>query len=141
MGAPKTRSILYRLIDAGRLARKALLVPLLERGLEPGDDAVLFMLRSGSGIAQADLCSALGLEPTVLERCLKRLIAHDLIDRRASGPDLVPALVLTRRGARIRALLAERWAALEAALLVNLDRKQRKALRKVLGRFVEALRH
>ena len=49
MSRPSSRSTLYRLIEAGQLAHRALLLPLSERGLEPGDDAILFELgRAGT---------------------------------------------------------------------------------------------
>lgn len=44
MSRPSSRSTLYQLIKAGQLAHRALLLPLSERGLEPGDDAILFEL-------------------------------------------------------------------------------------------------
>ncbi len=141
MGKPKARSILYQLIEAGQLARKALLVPLVERGLEPGDDAVLFLLRRGDRAAtEADLLAALGVERGILEPRLLRLKDHDLIDRRAIGPDLAPGLALTDRGERIRELLVGHWSMLEEALLADVNRKDRKVLRKALARMVELLR-
>jgi hypothetical protein len=49
MSKPSASSTLYRLIEAGQLAHQALLVPLVERGLEAGDDAVLFILAERHG--------------------------------------------------------------------------------------------
>src|SRR5690606_8422272 len=94
MAGPGTRSILYRLIEAGQLARRALLVPLGERGLEAGDDAILLMLRRHPGAAEADLAVALGLDVAVLHDRLRRLFARDLLVLRHSG------LALTERGTR-----------------------------------------
>ena len=140
MGKPKARSILYRLIEAGHLARKALLVPLVERGLEPGDDAVLFLLRDQRGATEAELVVALGIDAAILEPRLARLRDRNLIDRRAVGPDLAPGLALTERGERIRDILAGHWSMLEEALLAEVDKKQRKALRTTLARMIELLR-
>jgi DNA-binding MarR family transcriptional regulator len=92
MGKPKARSILYRLIEAGQLTRKALLVPLLERGLEPGDDAVLFLLHDQLGASEVDIAAALGMEHPALEERLSRLREHDLVSRRAIGPELARGL-------------------------------------------------
>lgn len=139
MSTPSPRSTLYRLIEAGQLAHKALQAPLRERGLEPGDDAVLFALgRSGTG--EAELASALGLGAEQLEPRLSRLMERDLVRRQAVGPELTPGLALTDRGTRIRDALAEHWSELEEALLGDLKKKRRKALAETLGRIVELLR-
>jgi DNA-binding MarR family transcriptional regulator len=139
MSRPSSRSTLYRLIEAGQLAHKALLVPLIERGLEPGDDAVLFVL-GRSGITEAALAAELGLPRDALDARLARLIERELVRRQAVGPDLVPGLALTERGVRIRDSLAENWAQLEEALMGELKTRQRKKLADKLKRFVELLR-
>ena len=140
MGKPKARSVLYRLIEVGQLTRAALLVPLRERGLEPGDDAILFLLHDQLGATEADLAAALGISDAALEERLTRLAERDLIARRAIGPELAPGLALTERGDRIRELLTANWKGLEDALLGELPRKHQKKLRKTLGRLIELLR-
>jgi len=138
MSKPSSSSVLYRLIAAGQLAHKALLVPLKERGLEPGDDAILFEL-GRSGTTEADLAAELGLPPEHLAQRLSRLIERDLIDRRAVGPELVPGVALTDRGVRIRNSLADHWAQLEEALMGELKPKQRRKFGNILRRFTELL--
>lgn len=140
MTRTQSRSVLYRLIEAGQLTRQALLVPLRERGLEPGDDAVLFTLHREGGATEADLAQETGLEGAALESRIARLIERDLVARMAIGPELAPGLALTDRGERLREHLAGNWEELEAALLGDLSPKKRKKLRKTLGRFVELLR-
>ena len=140
MSKPKASSTLYRLIEAGQLAHQALLVPLVERGLEPGDDAVLFLLGSNNGASETELADHTGLDAEAVERRINRLMERDLVARRAIGPDLVPGLALTDRGERIRAVLADNWTELENALLGELKDKKRNALGKTLARFVELLR-
>jgi DNA-binding MarR family transcriptional regulator len=139
MSKPSARSTLYRLIEAGQLAHKALLVPLLERGLEPGDDAVLFVL-GRAGTTEAELGVELGLEGEALERRVQRLCERELVARQAVGPELQPGLALTERGERIKDILAGNWEELENALLGELKKKQRKRLGDTLKRFVELLR-
>jgi DNA-binding MarR family transcriptional regulator len=131
--------MLYRLIEAGQLAHKALLVPLRERGLEPGDDAVLFLL-ARAGTSQGELATQLGVEPEHLQARLERLLERDLIRHQAVGPQLTPGIALTERGTRIRDALAEHWSELEEALLGDYKKKRRKSLGEMLGRFVELLR-
>ena len=87
MSKPSASSTLYRLIEAGQLARQRLMVPLLERGLEPGDDAVLFELGMRRGATEAELAAALEVSPEAAAARLDRLIGRDLVARRAVGPD------------------------------------------------------
>jgi DNA-binding MarR family transcriptional regulator len=138
MSRPSPNSALYQLIAAGQLAHKALLVPLKERGLEPGDDAVLFEL-GRSGTTEEALADELGLPLDMLAPRLARLIERDLVDRRAVGPELVPGFALTERGLRIRNSLADHWAQLEDALLGELRPKHRKRFGKILRRFTDLL--
>src|SRR6218665_2499025 len=85
MAKPKARSTLYRLIEAGQLARRALLIPLLDRNLEPGDDAIIFALRSRLGATAAALAEELELAPATLDPRLARLADRDVITRQAIG--------------------------------------------------------
>ncbi len=138
MSKPSPSSVLYRLIAAGQLAHQALLVPLKERGLEPGDDAVLFEL-GRSGTTEQALANELGLPIDMLAPRLTRLIERDLIDRRAVGPELIPGVALTERGIRIRNSLADHWTQLEEALLGELKPKQQKKFGQILRRFTDLL--
>src|SRR5690606_20687374 len=127
MSRPSSRSTLYRLIEAGQLAHKALLLPLMERGLEPGDDAILFEL-GRSGTTEAALAAELGLSEDALAARLSRLLDRELVTRQAVGPELAAGVALTERGRRIRNGLADHWAQLEDALMGELKPKQRKKL-------------
>lgn len=140
MSKPSASSTLYRLIEAGQLARQRLMVPLLERGLEPGDDAVLFELGMRRGATEAELAAALEVSPEAAAARLDRLIGRDLVARRAVGPELAPGVALTERGERIRTLLADNWTELENALFGELKRKHRERLADTLARFVDLLR-
>jgi DNA-binding MarR family transcriptional regulator len=139
MSRPSSRSTLYRLIEAGQLAHKALLLPLMERGLEPGDDAILFEL-GRAGTTEAGLAAELGLDEAALDTRLSRLFDRGLVTRQAVGPELAPGVALTERGVRIRNGLADHWAQLEDALMGELKPKQRKKMADRLKRFVALLR-
>ncbi|ODT68145.1 MAG: hypothetical protein ABS75_21480 [Pelagibacterium sp. SCN 63-23] len=121
------------------MAHKALLVPLLEKGLEPGDDAILFEL-GRAGTTEVDLAAELGLPIEALALRLERLAGRDLVTRQAVGPQLQPGIALTERGRRIRNALAEHWAQIEEALMGEMKPKQRKKFGVTLARFVELLR-
>jgi DNA-binding MarR family transcriptional regulator len=135
MSRPSANSTLYRLIQAGQLAHHALLAPLRERGLEPGDDAILFEL-GRTAKAETELADALGLSLASLTGRLNRLSDRELIVSQAVGAELLPGIALTDRGARIRDGLAENWAQLEIALLHELKPKHRKRLSQQLKRFI-----
>lgn len=139
MAKPSSRSALYRLIEAGQLAHKAVLLPLVEKGLEPGDDAILFEL-ARSGTTEADLAAELGMSREALASRLDRLADRGIITRQAVGPLLEPGIALTERGTRIRNGLADHWAQIEDALLGELKPKGRRKLNRALARFVELLR-
>jgi DNA-binding MarR family transcriptional regulator len=140
MSKPSANSTLYRLIEAGQLAHQALLVPLLERGLEAGDDAMLFVLSSKRGATEEQLAEELSLPLEAVNDRLARLTERDLVARRAIGPDLAPGIALTERGERIRSLLADNWTELENALFGELKKKKRQSLGAALARFVDLLR-
>jgi len=138
MSKPSPKSSIYRLIEAGQRAHKALLVPLLERGLEPGDDAVLFAL-AANGMAETELAAELGLSVSALDARLARLAERQILTRTAGALEMPSIVALTERGMRIRDSLAESWGQLEEALLGDLKPKQRKRLGETLGRLVELL--
>jgi hypothetical protein len=137
--AKRDRSPLYRLIAAGQLVREALRAPVLERGLEPGDDVVLYLLATTPNPTAADLSLLTGLSAEALRARLAGLIGRDLVVLRATGPDMLPSLRLTGRGARLEALLADRWLDLEEALLGELKVRQRRTLGKRLARIIDLL--
>lgn len=137
MSKPSASSTLYRLIEAGQLAHQALLVPLVERGLEAGDDAVLFNLSASHGVTEDQLALELGIPRQAIDARIGRLLGRDLVVRCAE-PE--PGLALTERGERIRLLLADNWAELENALLGELKKKKRAWLGETLARFVDLLR-
>ena len=139
MSRPSSRSTLYRLIEAGQLAHKALLLPLLERGLEPGDDAILFEL-GRSGTTEAELAAELGLSGEGLDGRLARLFERDLVTRQAVGPELDDVVGQQRRIVDRHPVLADHWTQLEEALMGELKPKQRKKLADRLRRFVDLLR-
>jgi DNA-binding MarR family transcriptional regulator len=139
MSKPSANSTLYKLIEAGQLAHAALVAPLRERGLEPGDDAIVFALAK-AGTTEAELAAELGVAAGQLDQRIARLIERDLLRRQAVGPQLVPGLVLTERGLRIRKALAEHWQELEEALLGELKKKHRSRFDATLARILDLLR-
>jgi DNA-binding MarR family transcriptional regulator len=139
MGKQRARSALYRLTEAGQLVRQAVLVPLLERGLEPGDDTIVFVLHDQLGATEAELAARTGLSEEALGQRLGRLLERGIIAHQAIGPALAPGLALTASGDELHELLAGTWDELERALFGDLPKKQRRLLKQSLNRFVDLL--
>ena len=138
MPRSRSQSTLYRLIEAGQLTRRALLVPLVERGLEPGDDALLLTLTAEAALALPALAEATGIDGAALTGRLTRLEQRGLVARHTRDGEIV-AYGLTPAGDEMRSLLGDTWDELEGALLEDLSPRRRKAVRKALGRFVALL--
>lgn len=139
MPRSRDRTILYRLIAAGQLAHQTLLAPALARGLEPGDDALLYLLAISKPMTEAQFADELGVDPRALAPHLARLIDRALVERRATGPAMLPTIALTDRGQRLEAFLAKRWTGLEVALLDGMTKPRRKQLNKQLRRILAKL--
>lgn len=135
------KSTLYRLIETGHLARQAMLVPLLESGLEPGDDALLFGLIGFEGATDAELSDLTGLGILALGERLDRLADAGILMRLSVGSKLAAGAKLTEKGREITDILEGNWQQLEEALIGELDHKKHKGLRKILKRFVTLLDH
>lgn len=133
------KSTLYRLIETGHLARQAMLVPLLESGLEPGDDAVLFGLSGIEGATETELQDLTGLNLLALDARLDRLSDEGILNRLSVGSKLSAGAKLTEKGRDVSDILEGNWVQLEEALIGELDHKHRKGLRKILKRFVTLL--
>lgn len=137
---PIAKTTLYRLIEAGHLARQRLLVPLRENGLQPGDDALLFSMTDPLGMTEKQLRKLTGLDATNLRIRLVRLEQMQILERLAVGPSLKNGARLTPRGHQISKRLRDSWDLLEGALIGELSEKQKRKLRKILLRFNKLLR-
>ena len=132
MAKPRNRSTLYRLIEAGQLAHRAFLAPMRERGLQPGDDALLLILAERKATSE-ELAAEAGVAAERLSPLLQRLIDRGLIERTPT------ALRLTARGAKVEAWLAAHWASLETLVTHGLGKKQRARLNRQLAEIAELL--
>lgn len=133
-------STLYRLIEAGQLARLALVEPLSARGLEPGDDAVLLGLEDPAGVDLETLEAYTGFANGVLEDKLRRLEDRGLLLRLAVGAELVPGARLSQQGYIARGAIEAHWRTSEDALADALGGKGRKGLRRALKKVIALLR-
>lgn len=134
-----TKTATYHLIEAGQLARTALVRPLLELGLEAGDDALLFALQRDTALSDTELGAVTGLNPPHLLPRLERLIRLDLITRADTVETVQAGSRLTEKGAALRDKLMKNWRELDEALLGELKPKHQKRIKKILERFVGLL--
>lgn len=139
MARPPSASTLLRLIEAGQLARRALLAPLAARGLEPGDDAILLALSEPAGATLSELSEATGLDSARLDAMLRRIEDRELLLRLAVGPEMLPGARLSRQGHAVREALEVYWQALEEEIAQAMGRKPRKHLRKGLKSLIALL--
>ena len=131
---PKPSLTLLALIEAGQHAHRALLRPLVERGLEAGDDAILLLL-GVDAVTESDLEDGTGMAFEAIEQRIDRLVTREFVVRTAGG------FALTERGARFRERLVEAWDETELALTRSLKKKQRKRLARLLVDFAGSMRH
>lgn len=134
-----TKTATYQMIEAGQLARAALVRPLVELGLEAGDDALIFALERETTLADTELAAITGLPPAQLLPRLDRLIRLDLITRADAVETGPSGSRLTEKGADLRDKLMRNWQELDKALLGELKPKHQKRIKKILGRFVGLL--
>lgn len=133
------KTSVYRLIEAGFLSRQALLTPLQQCGLEPGDDAILLALKEDVQPTDADLMTRTGLPLAALSERLRRLQSQRMVRRLSVEVDGICATRLTDIGNQTCLLLSEHWQQLEEALVGELKPKDRKKLNRILQRFVALL--
>ena len=133
MAKPRNRTTLYRLIEAGHLAHRAFLAPMLKQGLQPGDDVLLLILAESKSATLEQLAEETGIPVDVLSRHIQRLSDRDLVERKS------PALRLTDRGEQVEQWLAAHWAALETLVTHGQKKQQRKGLKDELARLADLL--
>lgn len=134
-----TKTATYQLIEAGQLARAALVRPLTALGLEAGDDALIFALHRDKAMADGELAAVTGLPmPQLLPR-LERLIRLDLITRADRIDADEAGSRLTEKGADLRKQLLQHWKQMDEALYGEFKPKHRKRMARMLERFTQLL--
>ncbi len=119
-------------------AQRANLPPLAaELRLSPAQCHVLHLIEPDRPIPMGQLAETLACDASNVTGLVDRLESRGLVRRRPSAGDRrVKVLVLTPRGARLRAVLVERIMAPPAAL-ERLSLSEQRALVRILGRLFE----
>ena len=124
-----------RLHAAARLARTALAARLLAHGFYAGQDQIMLALDREDGQTPGALAERLGVRPPTITKTINRLQAQGFLDKRASNSDARQAHVfLTDLGREAIAAIEKSVRKTEKQALKGLDRKERKALFKLLAR-------
>jgi DNA-binding MarR family transcriptional regulator len=127
-----------RLQSASRLSRTALAGRLLEHGFYAGQDQIMLSLSQTEGQTPGQLAIKLGVRPPTITKTINRLQAQGILDKRASDEDARQAhIFLTDRGRDAIRAIEKCVRKTEKQALKGLDKKEQKALSKLLAR-VEA---
>ena len=124
-----------RLHSAARLSRTALAARLLEHGFYAGQDQIMIALSQEDGQTPGQLAARLGVRPPTITKTINRLQAQSFLDKRASDSDARQAHVfLTDAGRDMIKSIEKSLRKTEKQALRGLDKKDQKALAKLLGR-------
>ncbi|MBL8578453.1 MAG: MarR family transcriptional regulator [Mesorhizobium sp.] len=124
-----------RLQSAARLTRTALAARLLAHGFYAGQDQIMLALSSEDGQTPGQLASRLGVRPPTITKTINRLQAQGFLDKRASNHDARQAhIFLTEVGRETIKAIEKSVRKTEKQALKGLDKKEQKALAKLLAR-------
>lgn len=124
-----------RLHAAARLARTALAARLLGHGFYAGQDQIMLALDREDGQTPGALAGRLGVRPPTITKTINRLQAQGFLDKRSSDSDARQAHVfLTDAGREMIVAIEKSVRKTEKQALKGLDKKDQKALAKLLAR-------
>ncbi|HET9537542.1 MAG: MarR family winged helix-turn-helix transcriptional regulator [Mesorhizobium sp.] len=127
-----------RLHSAARLSRTALAARLLNHGFYAGQDQIMLALDHEDGQTPGQLAARLGVRPPTITKTINRLQVQGFLDKRASEIDARQAnIFLTNTGREAIRAIEKSVRKTEKQALKGLDKKEQKALSKLLSR-VEA---
>jgi DNA-binding MarR family transcriptional regulator len=128
-------ALLGRLQSAARQSRTALASRLTQYGLYAGQDQVMIALSEADGQTPGNLASRLGVRPPTITKTINRLQAQGFLERRSSEADSRQAhIFLTDSGREAIRAIEKSLRKTEKQALRGLDKKEQKALGKMLSR-------
>lgn len=124
-----------QLHSAARLSRTALAARLLSHGFYAGQDQIMIALDREDGQTPGQLAVKLGVRPPTVTKTINRLQTQGYVEKRASETDARQANVfLTEDGRGAIRAIEKAVRKTEKQALKGLDKKEQKALVKLLGR-------
>jgi DNA-binding MarR family transcriptional regulator len=128
-------ALLGRLQSAARQSRTALASRLTQNGLYAGQDQVMIALSEADGQTPGNLAARLGVRPPTITKTINRLQAQGFLERRSSEADSRQAhIFLTDSGREAIRAIEKSLRKTEKQALRGLDKKEQKALGKMLSR-------
>lgn len=128
-------AVLQSLQHNARLMRTILATRLLEHGLYAGQDAVLLQLAQEDGMSPGILAQRLGVRPPTVTKTVSRLQAQGFVTKQASESDQRQThIFLTEQGHDVIRIIEKLVRKTEKDCLRGFDKKERKALMKLMGR-------
>lgn len=138
MAKANKTAVMARLSAAARLSRTALASRLLAHGFYAGQDQVMIALEREDGQTPGQLAMRLGVRPPTVTKTINRLQTQGYVEKRASSVDARQAnIFLTEEGRGAMRAIEKAVRKTEKQALKGLDKKDQKALLKLLSR-VEA---
>ena len=124
-----------RLHSTARLSRTALAARLLAHGFYAGQDQIMIALDREDGQTPGQLAVRLGVRPPTVTKTVNRLQGPGYVEKRASETDARQANVfLTEEGRGAIRAIEKAVRKTEKQALKGLDKKEQKALLRLLGR-------
>lgn len=124
-----------RLQSAARLARTSLATRLLTHGFYAGQDQIMVALDAEDGQTPGQLATRIGVRPPTITKTINRLQAQGFLEKKASDTDARQAHVfLTEAGREAIRAIRKSLRKTEKQALKGLDKKEQKALAKLLAR-------
>ncbi|MBK8457506.1 MAG: MarR family transcriptional regulator [Phyllobacteriaceae bacterium] len=135
MAKPDKRQVLNRLQSTARASRTALANRLLAHGFYAGQDQVMLALASEDGQTPGKLAERMGARPPTITKTINRLQTQGFLEKRASSGDQRQAHVfLTETGQAAIKAIEKSVKKTEKQALKGLDKKEQKALAKLLAK-------
>jgi MarR family transcriptional regulator, organic hydroperoxide resistance regulator len=129
------------LILAARRHRARQAILLSEIGLFPGQDQVLLALLEDDGLTMSEIAAELQIRPPTASKMAARMGAQGLVERRSSDADArLVTIHITDDGRALGERLKTISRKLEKQLLVEMDDKDTRRLRRLLKRAARNLK-
>lgn len=137
---PAEKSLGWLLLQAARAHRNRVGDKLSGLGLFAGQEQVLQTLDSSGPLSMGELAGVLRVRPPTVSKAVARLSTLGLVRRRSQKEDgRVIRVELTTEGREKATQIEALWDEVEQDLLVDLDSKDQRRLRKMLRRIARNL--
>lgn len=128
-------AVMSRLNAVARLSRTALASRLLAHGFYAGQDQIMISLDREDGQTPGQLAQRLGVRPPTVTKTINRLQTQGYVEKRASETDARQSnIYLSEQGREAIRAIEKAVRKTEKQALKGLDKKEQKALLKLLAR-------